>query len=345
MKRKTELKRAYKCLTPLAFAYRTYKLVPIRDEDKYAIMQWRNEQIDILRQKETLAKGKQEWYFKNIVDKLFEQEKPDQLLFSFLEDNILIGYGGLVHIDWESRNAEISFLTATDRNLNQFVDDWKCYLKILKNIANLYLDFSKIYTYAYDIRPQLFQALTESNFVEEARLKDHVSINNKQYDVLIHSHFFDRVHYRMANEEDVLLYYKWANDSVVRNNSFNKDVIEYDSHCKWFFSKLSSDKCFLYLFFNKHNIPIGQVRIENTGIETIIGISIDEKYRGRAFSNKMLIKATEDYLSKHSKEKIVAYIKHGNIASLKSFISAGFIEQEIMNHEEVKCYKLFKSKT
>ena len=124
------MNRTYRCLSQSEFKDGNYKLVAIRDEDKYAIMQWRNEQIDILRQKELLTKEKQEWYFKNIVDKLFEQIYPDQLLFSFLENDVLIGYGGLVHIDWLSKNGEISFITSTERNTShsQFKEDWGNYL-------------------------------------------------------------------------------------------------------------------------------------------------------------------------------------------------------------------------
>jgi hypothetical protein len=103
--------RNYRCLTQQEFAKGELKLVPIRDEDKYSIMKWRNEQIAILRQKSPLTKENQEKYFKEVVEKLFETDQPSQLLFSFLEKGNLIGYGGLVHIDWENKNAEISFLT------------------------------------------------------------------------------------------------------------------------------------------------------------------------------------------------------------------------------------------
>jgi hypothetical protein len=89
------MNRAYKILKKTTFQNGIYSLVPIREEDKYIIMQWRNEQIDILRQKQVLTKEEQEQYFSATIANLFEQEKPTQLLFSFLENNILIGYGGL----------------------------------------------------------------------------------------------------------------------------------------------------------------------------------------------------------------------------------------------------------
>ena len=185
------MSRTYLCLPQNTFRNGNYSLLPIRDEDKYVILQWRNEQIAILRQKKPLTKEMQEQYFATTIANLFTQEKPGQLLFSFLENDVLIGYGGLVHIDWESRNAEVSFITETKRNINkqQFINDLCNYLQILKPLAKEHLGFTKIYTYAYDIRPDLYAALLKSGFIEEARLKNHVVIKGQNYDVLIHSFF------------------------------------------------------------------------------------------------------------------------------------------------------------
>ena len=47
---------------------------------------------------------------KKIILKQFKLQRPSQMLFSFYNQNKLIGYGGLVHINWIHKNAEISFL-------------------------------------------------------------------------------------------------------------------------------------------------------------------------------------------------------------------------------------------
>ena len=49
--------RSYKCLSKSEYSFEQYKLVTIRDEDKYLILQWRNEQIINLRQKKNTLKG------------------------------------------------------------------------------------------------------------------------------------------------------------------------------------------------------------------------------------------------------------------------------------------------
>lgn len=183
--------RQYKCLQQNVFTEGDYTIIPLRDEDKYKIMQWRNEQIDILRQKEPLTQIQQEQYFTNVVAKLFEEEKPNQILFSYLKNDELIGYGGLVHIDWESRNAEISFLTETERNqdISLFEKDFSIYLKLIEQVAFIELNFIKIYTYAYDIREYYFEVMIKKNYEIEGVLKQHILINDKMCDIKYLSKF------------------------------------------------------------------------------------------------------------------------------------------------------------
>jgi len=110
----------YKCLNQNEFNFNEYKIVPIRFEDRLDIMKWRNEQIYHLRQVKPLTIDDQNNYFNNVISKLFEQEKPNQLLFSFLKNDVCIGYGGLVHINWIDKNAEISFIMNTELEEDYF---------------------------------------------------------------------------------------------------------------------------------------------------------------------------------------------------------------------------------
>ncbi|MDR6786135.1 GNAT family N-acetyltransferase [Pedobacter africanus] len=172
-----------------------FRIAPILDKDKFSIMNWRNQQIDILRQATILTEADQSSYFKNVVEKLFEVDYPSQLLFGFYENDILVGYGGLVHINWEDQHAEISFLTESKRSKTQevFINDWSVYLGMIEKIAFHQLDMMKIFTYSYDVRPHLNKVLHVSGYTLEARLKKHVNINGEWQDVLIHSKFKDEV--------------------------------------------------------------------------------------------------------------------------------------------------------
>lgn len=180
--------RKYKCLSNIEWSSKGYKLVPIRTEDKYEILNWRNSQIEILRQKEEVSKEQQDIYFANVVDKLFEEKFPKQLLFSFLHNGILIGYGGLVHIDWESKNAEVSFLLY---NNNDFQSKFSEFMRIIFVISFEELKLIKIHTTVYNIeaRKRYIEVIENLNFVKEAILKNHIFIENKYYDVLIYSYF------------------------------------------------------------------------------------------------------------------------------------------------------------
>jgi len=337
--------RAYKCLHTHQFSESNYSLVPIRDEDKYDILNWRNAQIKILRQQAPLTKEQQDIYFKTTVAQLFEETNPGQLLFSFLEKGELIGYGGLVHIDWKNKSAEISFLTETSRNDSKeiFIGDWVNYLSLIKKVAKK-LNFNSIFTYAYDVRPNLYTSLEKAGFTETKRIKGGIEIDGELKDVVIHTFYLNPLKMRMATAADVDLYFNWANDKVVRENSFNSSEINYEQHVKWFTNKLSSKDCFFYLFLNEQNVPVGQVRIDKTNEEVVIGISIDEKQRGKGFGVQMLNKATTEYLNQFPEAKIIAYVKEENIASLKLFTSANFIKIEDVKVGEYKSQKFQKIK-
>jgi hypothetical protein len=167
--------------------YDNFSLVPIRIEDRYQIMKWRNEQIYHLRQEKLLTNESQDIYFKNVVSKLFNEKYPEQILFSYLNGNECIGYGGLVHINWVDRNAEISFIMNTELESTEFTKHWGIFLTLINKIATQELNLIKTYTYAYDLRPMLYCALEGAGYIQEAKLSKHKKFDNKFIDILIHS--------------------------------------------------------------------------------------------------------------------------------------------------------------
>lgn len=140
------------------------------------------------------------------------------------------------------------------------------------------------------------------------------------------------MHYRFASIEDVDLYFEWANDSAVRQNSLVSDKVQYDDHVKWFSKMINDQNAFLYLFFDENNEPIGQVRIEKKHEWILIGQSVAAKFRGKKYSIEMLQKATDDFLYNFPSGTIISLAKSYNIASLKMCEKTGFtliaIEEE-----------------
>jgi RimJ/RimL family protein N-acetyltransferase len=182
---------SYSVLRQQKFSFEDYLITTIRMEDRYAIMRWRNEQLDILRQKEPLTIEQQDRYFKEVVCPQMLMKSPGQILVSIFKAGQLIGYGGLVHIHWQDRRGEISFILETSRNSDtqQFQVDYSAYLTMIKSLAFDELKFNKITTEAFDLRPYLIETLESNGFVLEGRLKDQNFINGRFVDSLLHACF------------------------------------------------------------------------------------------------------------------------------------------------------------
>ena len=181
--------KTYKALKKNIFSDDCFSLVPIRYADRIKIMNWRNEQIYHLRQSKVLTEDDQEKFFAEIIPPLFNQKQPDQILFSFLKHKKCIGYGGLVHLNWIDKNAEISFIMNTKLEKVNFQNYWKVFMNLIEEVAFADLKLNKISTYAYDLRPKLYPVLDELGFIKEAVLKNHCLLDSKYIDVIIHSKF------------------------------------------------------------------------------------------------------------------------------------------------------------
>lgn len=179
----------YKVLNRQFFSFDNYSIIPIRYDDRFSILKWRNEQIYHLRQNKLLTVEDQENYFSTIVSKLFDQEKPTQILFSYMEDNVCIGYGGLVHINWIDKNAEISFVMNTALEEKYFEKHWGIFLLLIEQVGFAEMNLHKISTYALNVRPRLYRALENSSYNKEAILKKHCLFNSQYVDVVIHCKF------------------------------------------------------------------------------------------------------------------------------------------------------------
>lgn len=148
-----------------------------------------------------------------------------------------------------------------------------------------------------------------------------------------------KIHFRFANISDAEIYYKWINDKIVRKQSFNSDLIKWDEHLAWFKEKVSDPQYFFYIFQNEEKKNIGQVRIqiiENKN--SIIGVSIDEKFRGYGYGAKIIDIASNDHLSKIPDIIINAYIKQENKISKLIFEKAGFVFSQNTIYKNFNCF-------
>ncbi|MCG8572122.1 MAG: GNAT family N-acetyltransferase [Spirochaetes bacterium] len=130
---------------------------------------------------------------------------------------------------------------------------------------------------------------------------------------------------RKAQNKDIDNLFLLGNDSLVRNNSFNNEKINYDEHLTWFY-KIQNDPNKLLLIIEENNDFLGQIRFDFTNHnEAVISISIVKKYRGKGLGKQAISKATAKLKKLCPNIKyIIAYIKINNEKSIQLFEKCNF---------------------
>ena len=75
----------------------------------------------------------------------------------------------------------------TELEKEYFSKYWSIYLQLIEQVAFDELNLHKIFVYAFDLRPYLYDTLEENNFMKEAELKEHSYYNDQFINVVIHS--------------------------------------------------------------------------------------------------------------------------------------------------------------
>jgi carbamoyl-phosphate synthase large subunit len=182
------LRRTYRCLRQQERRLGDHAIVPVQDEHIEAIRRWRNDQIDVLRQPCPLSPADQAAYYERLIWPSMEEARPAQILFMLTHAGRLVGYGGLVHLAWEHRRAELSFLldTAIAGDLDQVELHFRAHIALMLEVAFEDLGFHRVCTETYDIRPHIIAIMESAGFAREGRMRDHVVIAGRHRDSLVH---------------------------------------------------------------------------------------------------------------------------------------------------------------
>ena len=132
---------------------------------------------------------------------------------------------------------------------------------------------------------------------------------------------------RKANAQDELLLFCWANDPVVRANSFSTGDILLANHKQWYMRALNNPDVQIYIM-ERGDLPVGQVRTEMQNGMYVIGYSIDAAWRGCGYGRQIL-SLLEDNLPEHT--VLAGRVKGENMASRSVFLSLGY-KEEIMEN-------------
>jgi len=134
------------------------------------------------------------------------------------------------------------------------------------------------------------------------------------------------IYLRVADASDMDLIFQWANDPLVRENSFSIREITYKEHVEWYEKLLHNKDCVLYILMNGEQ-PVGQARITVDGDIAEIGYSICKDQRAHGYGKELLRMITEQAWKDFPDiSKVIGKIKPENTASLKAFSSAGYKE-------------------
>lgn len=164
------------------------RLRAIDPVDIEAIRQWRNAQLEVLRQSRPISGQEQADYFAQMIWPDKSEIRPTTILLAYLEDERLIGYGGLVHIQWDDRRAEVSFLLDPQRETdpNGRAVDFGRFLELIKEFAFVDLGLARLYTETYAMRERHIETLECHAFRPEGRLRSHVRVKGQPVDSLVH---------------------------------------------------------------------------------------------------------------------------------------------------------------
>jgi UDP-2,4-diacetamido-2,4,6-trideoxy-beta-L-altropyranose hydrolase len=147
---------------------------------------------------------------------------------------------------------------------------------------------------------------------------------------------------RVVEEKDIDFLFDLSNDSIVRENSYKSNKIEYANHKKWFNAQLETNRNFLFILVYKNN-PVGQVRFSFEKEHSVIGISLLRNSRGKGLASAGLVLGINKYFEKFD-IPIYAFIKKSNFASIHSFQNAGFeyLKDVLVENEQSVLYTIGK---
>ena len=130
----------------------------------------------------------------------------------------------------------------------------------------------------------------------------------------------------IARMEDMDFLWYLANDKLVRANSFNTSYIHWEDHKRWFDNILKDDSRnqFIIMFGQER---AGQLRLDEASNSRFsVGISIHRSYRGMGIGCEAVEEAQKIVKSMRPNGAIIdAFIKPGNVASIKMFEKSGFV--------------------
>ena len=138
---------------------------------------------------------------------------------------------------------------------------------------------------------------------------------------------------RPATVDDSLHLLSWRNDPLTREQSRDTTPIAVDTHHEWLSQILSDSDRYLYVVETDGGSPVGTVRFDYQPDHNCeVSLTVNPEYRGKKYATPMLLAAEDQWWEsvRESLDEILgsvtfrAFIKEGNLPSIRLFESAGY---------------------
>ncbi|MGB0383332.1 MAG: UDP-2,4-diacetamido-2,4,6-trideoxy-beta-L-altropyranose hydrolase [Ardenticatenaceae bacterium] len=129
---------------------------------------------------------------------------------------------------------------------------------------------------------------------------------------------------RAAGFQDAELLWQWANDPIVRANSFHPEAIPLDEHIEWYKRKVESPETRIFIL-ELNRVPVAQIRYDRVDAETAkIGFSVLYEYRGKGLGTRLLVMTSTLACQELNVKRLKGVVFTSNKASARAFTKAGF---------------------
>lgn len=129
---------------------------------------------------------------------------------------------------------------------------------------------------------------------------------------------------RPAAQDDCRRLWDWRNELATREASFDTQSIPYEDHENWFSRKLDAPDTKIFVIMDADGREVGYVRFNIEAGEAEISVSVDKGERGKGYGAEAIRLGSEQLLTPGSVNRVIAYIKQDNPASVAAFQRAGY---------------------
>ena len=145
----------------------------------------------------------------------------------------------------------------------------------------------------------------------------------------------DPLCFRHAGSEDATLLWNWANEPIVRANSFNSNAIPLHEHMEWYKAKLNSPDTRFWIL-ELAQVPVAQIRYHRVDSHTAeIAFSVVPHCRGRGIGTRALMLTMGPACKELGVQRFLGAVLSSNQSSIRAFIKAGFkcTEQKLIRRK------------